>query len=306
MKIFVTGGAGFIGAHVTRLLLNLGHGVVVFDNLSTGHRDAIDGRSEFIKGDLADQQATEKALSGCEAVIHLAASIEVSESVKFPVKFAENNIVNTVKLLEAAKNTGVKKIIFSSSACVYGKPQKLPITEEDPIGVQTNAYGVTKLAMEAFCTTYSQLYDFDVTILRYFNPYGPGELHDPETHAIPNFVKAVLGNKPIPLYWNGQQVRDFIYIDDLAQAHADVLPLTGLNIFNLGTETGTKVADIVRQIFEIAGREVPIDNLGERKGDVPATYASAAKIKKAVGWQPRTTLKEGLTKTVEFLKAYNL
>src|SRR3989344_2341475 len=223
MKIFVTGGAGFIGSHVSKLLLDQGHQVTVLDNLSHGSKATLDPRSTFIEADLQNQKRLEEVLPGHEAVIHMASLIEVGESVKKPVEFVENNVVGTIKLLEAMKNTGVKKIIFSSSACVYGTPLKLPITENDPLGFQENPYGITKIAMEQFCQVYHNLYGFDVTILRYFNPYGPGELHNPETHAIPNFIKAVLNKEAIPLYWNGSQTRDFIYIDDLASAH--ILPL---------------------------------------------------------------------------------
>lgn len=302
MKVFVTGGAGFIGSHVTRILLDQGHEVTVFDNLSTGYQKLVDNRAAFIKGDLADQDRVEKHLTGHDAVIHMAGFIEVGESVKFPVKFAENNIVNSVKLLEAMRNAAVKKIIFSSSACVYGVPKKLPITEDDPIGIQQNPYGACKVAVENFLMVYHQLYNFDTIILRYFNPYGPGELHQPETHAIPNFVKAILANKQIPLYWQGEQKRDFIYVEDLAAAHVKVLEIAGFEVFNIGTETGVKVADLIDKIFKIVGKKVPIEDLGERPGDVPANFASAQKIKERLGWKPQFTLEEGLVKTIEFFK----
>lgn len=302
MKILVTGGAGFIGSHVTKLLLDQEHDVTVVDNLSSGHQDAVDTRAKFIKSDLSDQSKLEEVLKGYDGVIHMASFIEVGESVKNPVGFAENNIVGTVKLLEAMKNTNVRKIIFSSSACVYGKPNKLPITEEDPLGSQENPYGITKVTMEQFCILYNKLYGFDVTILRYFNPYGPGELHTPETHAIPNFVKAALSKQPIPLFWKGEQIRDFIYIDDLVKAHVLPLNLSGLHVYNVGSETGVKVIDVVKKIFKILGYEVPIDNKGERKGDVAELVASAQKIKKELGWSANVNLDEGLERTIEFFK----
>lgn len=305
MKVLVTGGAGFIGSHVNKLLLEAGHPVTVVDDLSKGHTDLVDPRVTFHQISLNDQQL-EKILPGHDAVIHMASFIEVGESVKKPVEFTQNNIVGTVKLLEAMKNTGVKKIIFSSSACVYGKPTKLPITEDDPLGQQENPYGITKVTMEDFCKLYNTLYGFDVTLLRYFNPYGPGELHEPETHAIPNFVKSALAKTPIPLYWKGEQVRDFIYIDDLAEAHVLALPLTGLHIYNVGTETGVKVIDVVKKIFEIVGYEVPINDKGERRGDVPTLVASSQKIQQELGWGVKVNLDEGLQKTIEFFKNHNL
>jgi len=302
MKVLVTGGAGFIGSHVNKILLDEGHEVTVVDDLSKGHQNLIDKRVNFHQLSLENQAELEKILPNHDAVIHMASFIEVGESVKKPVEFAQNNIVGTVKLLEAMKNTNVKKMIFSSSACVYGKPAKLSITEEDPLGEQENPYGITKITMEAFCKLFHTLDNFDVTILRYFNPYGPGELHQPETHAIPNFVKAALAKTPIPLFWKGEQVRDFIYIDDLAAAHVLALPLQGLHIYNIGTETGVKVADVVKKIFELVGYEVPIDDKGERKGDVPTLVASAEKIKKELGWSAKVGLDEGLRKTINFFQ----
>ncbi len=302
MRVLITGGAGFIGSHVTKLLLDQGHTVTVFDDLSSGHEDQIDKRANFVKGDIGDQPSLEKALPNHDAVIHMASFIEVGESVKKPVEFTQNNILGTVKLLEAMRKTEVKKIIFSSSACVYGQPSKVPIMEDDPLGVQENPYGLTKVSMEQFCTLYHTLFNFDVTILRYFNPYGPGELHQFETHAIPNFIKTALEKKPIPLYWNGEQIRDFIYIEDLAMAHILPLNLQGLHIYNVGTQQGCKVIDVVKKIFEILGYEVEIENLGERKGDVPELVASAEKIKSELGWETKVDLDEGLKKTIEFFR----
>lgn len=305
MRILVTGGAGFIGSHVSKLLLDQGHSVTVIDNLSKGYKDLLDPRATFHQADLLSTADLEKILPGHDGVIHMASFIEVGESVKKPVEFAENNIIGTVKLLEAMRKSGVKKIIFSSSACVYGVPKKLPITEDDPLGEQENPYGITKVAMEQFCLLYHNLFDFDVTILRYFNPYGPGELHNPETHAIPNFIKATLEKKPIPLFWKGEQIRDFIYIDDLAEAHVLPLNQSGLHIYNVGTETGSKVIDIVKKIFEIVEYEVPLDDKGERKGDVAKLVASAQKLKKEFGWQAKISLEEGLEKTIDFFKKLN-
>lgn len=303
MKILVTGGAGFIGSHVQRLLLDQNHTVTVIDDLSNGHKDALDPRVNFYQISLADQKQLEQVLLGHDAVIHMASFIEVSESIKKPVGFAENNIVGTVKLLEAMRKSDVKKIIFSSSACVYGTPKNIPITEDDTLGEQENPYGLTKVSMEQFCRLYNNLFGFDVTILRYFNPYGPQELHNPETHAIPNFIMAALEKKSIPLYWKGEQIRDFIYIDDLALAHT--LPLTekGLHIYNVGTQTGSKVIDIVHRIFTILGYGTEIEDKGERKGDVPALVASSEKIKKELGWEAKVSLDEGLEKTIQFFRS---
>lgn len=303
MKILVTGGAGFIGSHVCKLLLDQGHLVTIVDNLSKASEEYVDKRAEFFKIDLLNQEELEKILPGHDTVIHMASYIEVSESVKKPVLFAENNILGTVKLLEAMRNTNVKRIVFSSSACVYGTPTKTPITETDPLGEQENPYGLTKVSMEQFCILYHNLFNFDVTILRYFNPYGPGELHNPETHAIPNFIKAALEKRAIPLFWKGEQVRDFIYIEDLAQAHTLPLSQKGLHIYNIGTENGAKVIDVVNMIFDIIGYTVEIEDKGERKGDVKELVASAEKLKIELDWKAKTDLYEGLKKTIAFFRS---
>ncbi len=301
IKVLIPGGAGFIGSHVGRLLLDAGHQVTVLDNLSRGHRDAVDRRAGFVQADLADIPAVTAALGGHDAVIHMAAFIEVNESVANPLLFAENNIMNSVRLCEAMRTAGVKKIVFSSSATVYGVPKRLPIQEDDPT-VAFNPYGATKLAMEACLSAYHYSFGFDVILLRYFNPYGPGERHQPESHAIPNFILAALEGRPVPLYWKGEQVRDFIYIDDLARAHIEALALSGLNVFNVGTEHGVRVIEVLRAIEKIVGKRLEIEDRGERAGDVPANYASYRKLYGATGWRPQVSLEEGLGRTIEYFK----
>ncbi|OGY22876.1 MAG: UDP-glucose 4-epimerase GalE [Candidatus Woykebacteria bacterium RBG_13_40_15] len=304
MKILVTGGAGFIGSHVTKQLLDQSHGVVVYDNLSRGFKKLVDERAEFVLGDLSEKEKLTEALKNIDAIIHMAALIIVPESVEKPDLYWENNVVGSKILLEAMREAGVKKLIFSSSACVYGEPDKLPITEESVIKKAANPYGQTKIEMEKLIEKEHENSGLNAVILRYFNPYGPNELHSPETHAIPNFILSTLNRKPIPLYWNGEQIRDFIYVEDLASAHTAVLSLGGLNIFNVGTGFGTKVIDVVKKIFEIVGYSVPIKNLGERVGDAPSLYTAAEKIKNAISWQSKTTLDQGLEKTIKFFKTF--
>jgi UDP-glucose 4-epimerase len=301
VRVLVTGGAGFIGSALTRVLLEEQHEVTVIDNLSKGHRHLVPDDALFIEGDLRDEDHLPEWLRGHDAVIHMAAFIEVGRSVEEPLLFAENNIMNSVRLLEGMRKADVGKIVFSSSACVYGTPERLPIREDDPLGVQSNPYGASKVAVEAFVATYNQLYGMDAIILRYFNPYGPNELHEPETHAIPNFIRAAIERKPIPLFWKGEQVRDFIYVDDLARAHTAVLPLSGLQYFNVGSDTGTKIIDAVNEIMDIAG-ETPIEQLGERPGDVPESYAWSKKLADTTGWRAQVSLREGLERTVEWFR----
>jgi UDP-glucose 4-epimerase len=303
VRVLVAGGAGFIGSSLTKTLLEEQHEVTVLDNLSKGFRRLVPEGARFIEGDLCDEERLPGWLRGQDAVIQMAAFIEVGRSVQEPVLFAENNVVNSVRLLEAMHKSDVGKIVFSSSATVYGTPQRLPIREDDPLGAQSNPYGASKVSTEAFVATYNSLYGMDAIILRYFNPYGPNELHEPETHAIPNFIKSALAKRPIPLYWKGEQVRDFIYVEDLARAHTAVLGLSGLQYFNVGSETGTKMIDIIGEITDILEYHVEIEDLGERAGDVPANYASAAKLAAATGWSARVELREGLERTVEWFRS---
>lgn len=301
MNILVTGGAGFIGSHLTTLLIKKGYKVVVFDNLSLGKKNSVDKKAKLIVGDIRDPRKAKEALKNIDAVIHMAGLIVVPESVDDPILYTENNVVGTVNLLNQMQKTGVRKIIFSSSACVYGEPKKLPLTEDAEIHPD-NPYGASKASIEAFLQSFHVNFQIDATILRYFNPYGPGEMHEPETHAIPNFVKSTLKKTPIPLYWKGEQIRDFIYIEDLVRAHTAVLPLSGFNVYNIGTEKGLKVKDVISKIFEIVGYEVPIKDLGPRAGDVNANFASSAKIEKEVGWKAKVSLKEGLRETLDYYK----
>lgn len=299
MKVLVTGGAGFIGSHVSRVLLEQGHGVTVLDNLSRGRRELVPESAAFVHADLADETATTEALRDHDAVIHMAGFLEVAVSVERPVEFAENNVVNSVRLLESMRRAGVSKIVFSSSATVYGLPERLPLQEDDPMGMQANPYGASKVAVETYLGVYHQLHGFDCVLMRYFNPYGPNELCDPETHAVPNIVRAALERRSIPVYWAGEQARDFIYVEDLARAHLEPLGISGFHVFNVGTEVGTKVIDVVEATFKVLGYRVPVEDLGERSGDVPALYASSEKLRTELGWRPQVDLEEGLRRTVE-------
>jgi UDP-glucose 4-epimerase len=223
-------------------------------------------------------------------------------SVRRPVDFAENNVVNTVRLLEAMHQTGVGRIVFSSSATVYGLPESLPLREDAPLGVQSNPYGATKVSAEAFVAAYQRLYDFDATLLRYFNPYGPNELCEPETHLVPNVIRNALANKPVPVYWQGEQIRDYIYVEDLADAHVAVLGVPGLRVFNVGSEVGIKVNDVLNAVAGILGHKLFIDDLGERPGDVPALYAASDRLRETTGWRARVGLEEGLARTIQFYR----
>lgn len=301
MKILVTGGAGFIGSHICTLLIEQGHEVLVYDNLSRGKKENIHQQSLFIQGDLENKELLTKCLSGVDAVIHMAALIEVGESVKYPEEFVKNNVLGSLFLLESMKEAGVKKVIFSSTASVYDFNAPSPLTEESKI-LAANPYGASKIAVENLMSSYNFNFGFDVVVLRYFNAYGPGEDHHPETHAIPNFVRAALKREKIPLYWKGEQVRDFVYVEDLSKAHMAVLDLKGWNAFNVGTEKGVRVTEVLNMISDILGYQLEIDDLGERKGDVRECFASSRKLAEATGWKFETELRAGLEKTISWFK----
>ncbi|GAC1372581.1 MAG: SDR family NAD(P)-dependent oxidoreductase [Candidatus Saccharimonadales bacterium] len=298
MNILVTGGAGFIGSRIVAQLLEAGHSVTVFDNLTTGLKSNVPAEANLIEGDIRDAIALQEAVNGQDAVIHLAAQALVTESVADPQKAFDINLGGGQNLLEAMRLAGVKRLVHSSTAAVYGNPFKVPIREDD-LKMPINPYGATKYAFEQLLHSYHKSYGLNVVMFRYFNPYGPTENHDPETHAIPNFIKATLAGKPIPLYWNGEQIRDFFYVDDIARAHVMGLAKDGFNIYNLGSGSSIVVRDVVEKIFELAGVTSDINDLGERAGDPTRLMANISKVKSELGWEPQVSLDEGLKMTID-------
>lgn len=304
MNILVTGGAGYIGSHTVRALQNRGHGVVVLDNLSKGHIEAVSG-AELVRGDTGDRELVKSFLARhkIQAVMHFAASSLVGESVKEPAAYYHNNVVKGLTLLDAMVESGVKLLVFSSTAAVYGEPRQAPIVEDHPC-LPTNPYGATKLALEGAMGWYGQAYGLRYAILRYFNAAGAdpagdiGEDHEPETHLIPLVLKAALGLTPgLEVYGadyptpDGTCIRDYIHVCDLADAH--VLALEALSegspsmVFNLGNGNGYSVLEVIRTTEEIIGRTIPVNYAGRRPGDPAVLVASSEKIKTVLNWQPR-------------------
>ena len=305
MKIFVTGGAGYVGSHCVKRLVAGRHTVTVFDDLSAGHRQAIDPRAEFIEGNLADTTKLRNALTPgrFEAVLHFAAFLNVGESVTEPLKYYRNNVVNTIGLLEAMQHAGIKRMVFSSTCAVYGEPEHLPITEDLPKN-PINPYGATKLAME-WALHDSANWGLGSVALRYFNASGAasdgsiGEDHDPELHLIPIVLQVALGQRehisifgtdyPTP---DGTCIRDYIHVEDLAEAH--LLAIEGLEegkaeAFNVGTGRGNSVREIIDAAREITGHAIPARAVARRPGDPPALHANSDKLQKRFGWSPRFT-----------------
>ncbi|NDD64097.1 MAG: UDP-glucose 4-epimerase GalE [Acidobacteria bacterium] len=300
MRVLVTGGAGYIGSVVVERLVEDGHEVVVFDDLSKGHRDAVMSPAVLVEGDLADRDRLRRVIVNhqTDAVIHLAASSFVGESIASPHLYFLNNTVNSLNLLEVMREEGVRRLVFSSTASVYGIPIEVPITEETPTN-PINPYGESKLAFERMLRWYDQAYGLRSISLRYFNAAGAtlrhGERHDPETHLIPNILKVAAGEAPYVTIFgedydtpDGTCVRDYIHVRDLADAH--LLALTamdrGSRIFNLGYGSGYSVAEVVEMARQVTGRKIPTESASRRAGDPPILIASADRIRLDLGWSP--------------------
>jgi UDP-glucose 4-epimerase len=301
MRILVTGGAGFIGSSTVKLLCDSCYGVIVFDNLSWGYREFVDKRATFIKGDLLDARSIAFALKGVDRVFHFAATSIIKRSIDDPVGCFTNNINGLINLLEGMRKNKVDYIVSSSSASVYGEPEVIPVTE-DSRKAPMQPYGASKLAAEAVLSGYYHSYGINSTSLRYFNAYGPRDEQIPITRAVPRWIKATLHGDPITLYWKGMQLRDYVFVDDIAQAHIDVMDLKGCNYFNIGTGKGVIMKELLENIFETVGKRTKVLDLGKRLGDPHKLIADTSKIRHAVGWKPKVNLAKGIKITVDYYK----
>jgi UDP-glucose-4-epimerase GalE len=302
-KILVTGGAGYIGSHTVRQLLREGYDVTVVDNLAKGHRHNVPAERLF-EVDIADTESLIRLIRKrkCEAVIHFAAFIAVGESMRDPGKYFNNNVCGSLSLLNAMVQTGVKHMVFSSTAAVYGNPQSSPIREDFPIHA-VNPYGESKVMVETILGWFDQIHNLTSVCLRYFNAAGAdpegglGEEHEPETHLIPLVLQAVETGNPVTVFGNdyptpdGTCVRDYIHVNDLAQAH--ILALEHLmnggasDKFNVGTGTGHTVLETVHAAEAVTGKKVPCTIGPRRPGDPPALVASSDKLRQKLGWTPK-------------------
>ena len=299
MNVFVTGGAGYIGSVCVEELLNAGHTVTVFDDLTEGHRAAVDGRARFVHGCLSDATLVKRAVgeAQAEAVLHFAAHALVGESMTNPGKYFGNNVAAGLNLLNAAVESGVRKFVFSSTCATYGPPDRVPMTEELPQR-PINPYGESKLMFEKMLLWYEQIHRLEFVAFRYFNAAGAserfGEHHRIETHLIPNVLKVALGQKPqCEIYGtdyptpDGTCIRDYIHIVDLAQAHILGLAPGKRGFFNLGNGDGYSVRQVVEACAQITGRKVPTVEKPRRPGDPPKLVAAAQKAIAELGWRPR-------------------
>jgi UDP-glucose 4-epimerase len=298
-RILVTGGAGYIGSICVEELLNAGHAVGVFDNLTEGHRKAVDARARFFQGDLADPSVIKLAIEEFkpDAVMHFAANALVGESMTKPEKYFKNNVCNGLNLLNAMNEAGVKRFVFSSTCATFGIPERVPLDESLP-QCPINPYGESKLLFEKILRWYGEIHGLKFVALRYFNAAGAteqfGEDHRIETHLIPNVLKVALGQKqaaeiygtdyPTP---DGTCIRDYIHILDLAQAHILALEAPKSAFYNLGTGGGTSVKEIIDTCRAVTGHEIPVIERPRRAGDPPRLVAASEKIQAELGWKPR-------------------
>ena len=303
MSVCVIGGAGYIGSVTVEALISSGYEVVVYDNLSRGHRQAVVPEARFVKGDHGDKTHLEETLKrhGCTSVMHFSALSLVAESVDSPLLYYENNVAKGLSLVQAVVSAGVRHFIFSSTAAVYGEPKSIPILEDYPTN-PANPYGNTKLAFERLLLDAGIASGFRSVSLRYFNAAGAsekcGEDHRPESHLIPIILQVPMGKRPfVSVFGNayptkdGSCIRDFIHVRDLAQAH--ILALEYLeaggksDVFNLGNGKGFSVLEVIKEASRITQSEIPYQITESRKGDPAALVASSEKIQKILGWSPR-------------------
>jgi UDP-arabinose 4-epimerase len=303
-SILVTGGAGYIGSHTAKALARAGYQPVAFDNLSTGHRWAVQW-GPLVEGDIADRNLVRRTIEHyrIEAVIHFAANALVGESMENPYKYLHDNVANSVELLEAMRETGVRSIVFSSTCATYGMPRQVPISESEP-QAPVNPYGESKLFVERALHWYEQVHGVRWAALRYFNAAGAdpeaeiGEAHDPETHLIPLVIDAALGLRPPVRVMgtdyptpDGTAIRDYIHVTDLAEAHIKAVEhlLRGGEsaALNLGTGLGHSVREVIAAVERTGGRSVPVVEAGRRPGDPVSLVADNRRASLALDWKPR-------------------
>jgi UDP-glucose 4-epimerase len=323
MNILVTGGAGYIGSHAVKTLLKNKHKVIIFDNLSTGNKKLLNSKVKFYKGDLTNSKDIEKTFKKekIDTVMHFAAFSQVGESFMDPQKYFYNNVYGSLNLFNAMLKANIKKIIFSSTAAVYGEPIKIPITETHPLN-PVNPYGISKKIIEEILKEYDKSYGLKSICLRYFNAGGAskdhdiGEMHNPETHLIPLVLKTAKGErKQIEIFgtaWStkdGTCIRDYVHVEDIIDAH--ILALNYLqkkntsDVFNLGTNRGYSVKEIIQKCKDVTKIDFKVEKSERRKGDPETLVASNAKAKKILGWEPKRTLHEIIESAWDWEKSNN-
>jgi len=300
MEVLVTGGAGFIGSNIVDGLIEEGHEVIVVDNLTSGKKENLNEKAEFYQLDIKDQDL-EKVFkeNNITHVIHHAAQIDVQHSIKDPLFDAQNNINGTINLLEVAREYEVEKIIYASSAAVYGEPDYLPVDEEHPIKAMS-PYGISKHTPEHYIKMYNELYNLKYTIFRYANVYGPRQDPKGEGGVVSIFVDKMLAEERPIIFGNGEQTRDFIHVYDIVKANLLALEAGDNILVNISTESKDSVNDLVNYLNEILPYSLEAINEEARKGDILHSSLANGKAKELLGWAPDYDLREGLKQTVEY------
>ena len=303
-KILVTGGAGFIGSNLVKYLIKEGNLVTVLDNFMSGYRSNLDPfpTVHIIEGDVRDKTAVELAMRGVEVVFHLAASVGNKRSIDQPIQDAEINVLGTLQVLEAARKAGVRKIVTSSSAGIFGELKTMPIKEDHPIEPDS-PYGCTKLCEEKLSLSYAKLYDIEAVCLRYFNVYGPNQRFDAYGNAIPIFVFRMLQNEALIVYGDGEQTRDFVHVDDVVQANikaADAIGVSGA--FNIASGTRVTINRLLEMISKDRKTAIKIEHGPERPGDVRHSLADISFAHNRINYTPSVDLENGINEYVKWAR----
>ncbi|MDI6690821.1 MAG: GDP-mannose 4,6-dehydratase [Candidatus Bathyarchaeota archaeon] len=307
MRVLITGGSGFIGSHLVDYCLNLEYETVVLDNFFSGQiknikQNISDKKFRLIKGDVRNPKDVEKALENIDAIFHLAAIVNIPLSIENPTLVNEVNVQGTINLLEASVKKDIKCFVYASTCAVYGEAKYLPIDEEHPAD-PLSPYGASKLAAEHYCKVFHKIYGLHTICLRFFNIYGPRQPSGPSGGVITTFIESIKRNRPILIYGDGNQTRDFLYIKDAIEAC--ILALTCRDCsgktFNIGTGTKTSINELAEELIKQANKShVKIRHVAERKGDIKESYANIRKAQKELGFKPKFSIHEGLKELINF------
>jgi UDP-glucose 4-epimerase len=301
----VTGGAGFIGSNIVRMLLERDHSVIVLDNFSSGYRVnvPVSPQVKLIEGDIRDASTVMSAAAGAEVIFHLAASVGNLRSINDPLTDSMVNVVGTLNVLAAARAVGARKIVYSSSAAIFGELRYLPIKEDHPVEPDS-FYGVSKLGGEKHCLCYNKLYDLEVVCLRYFNVYGVNQRYDAYGNVIPIFAHRLLAGQPLIIYGDGEQTRDFVNVEDVARANLQAAEADGVSgAFNLSSGTSITISQLATMIQEAAGVRVGVQYAPPRKGDVRHSKADISAAQRDFGFAPQVDLVKGLKEYMTWIRA---
>lgn len=302
MNALVTGGAGFIGSNLVELLLSEGHDVVVLDNISSGYEENLSPEAHFIRGDVAAPDVATRAAAGCDVILHLAASVGNTRSIDDPVSDSETNVIGTLRVLEAARDNGIARVVFSSSAGIFGELKTLPIAEDHPQDPDS-PYGASKLAAEKMCLVYNKLYGMKNVCLRYFNVYGPRQRYDAYGNVIPIFAERMLRGQEVIIFGDGEQTRDFVNVRDVARAnYLAAISSEASGSFNLGSATRISISALARMMAESVDADVRVVYAEPRPGDVRDSLAAIDAASDALGFEPSIDITSGIAAYIEWLR----